>query len=161
MLLEEAYQKICEAKNKKDSWKKTSWEDGDLKITIEEVINYLDKTEVPIKNVSIKKIKPIIIDQDYTKKHNKRVKKADFEYPIIIVVSKGKYKSILDGNHRAYKALKEGLKTIKVRELNLDLKGIPKKFKKLFDYEIETLKEFYLTIDSPTLFHGTPTKEFA
>jgi len=73
ILLEEAYQKICEAKNKKDSWKETSWEDGDLKVTIEEVINYLDKTKVPIKTVSIKTIKPIIIDQDYKKEHEERV----------------------------------------------------------------------------------------
>jgi hydrogenase maturation factor HypE len=126
---------------KDDSWKKTSWEDGGIKVTIEDVINYLDENEIPVKSISIDKIKPIIIQQDYEGKHKKRIKKAKNEYPIIVIVSKGKYKSILDGNHRAYKALKNKMEKIKVRELNLDLKETPQEFKKLFDYKIEKLSE--------------------
>ena len=61
------------------------------------------------------------------------------KYNIEISFKDGKYKSILDGNHRAYKAIKNKNKTIKVRELDLDSKTTPKIYKKLFNYGIQKL----------------------
>ena len=119
----------------------TSWEDGDIKVTIKEVIKYLDDNNVPVKNVSLSKIKPIIIDQDYSNKNKDRVNSSNLEYPIIVIKSKGRYKSILDGNHRAYKAVNSDAKTIKVRELDLDTPNTPKEYKDLFDYTIEPLEK--------------------
>ena len=115
----------------------TSWEDGDKKVTIKDVIKYLDSINAPIKEVAINKIKPILIKQDYVGNNKERVQKSNLDYPIIVVISKGKYKSILDGNHRAYKAISNNIEKIKLRELNLDKKETPKIYKDLFDYSIE------------------------
>ena len=112
----------------------TSWEDGDLKVTIKEVLEYLDDNDVPVKDVSTDKLKSILIADD---RDEKRVQAADLKYPVVVVVDKnGKYKSILDGNHRVDKAISNDIPTVKTREL--DLRTAPKDYKKLFNYEIET-----------------------
>ncbi len=115
----------------------TYWEDGDKKVTIKDVVKYLDSINAPVKEVDTKKIKPILIKQDYAGKNKERVQKSNLDYPIIVIISKGKYKSILDGNHRAYKAISNNIEKIKLRELNLDKKETPKIYKDLFDYVIE------------------------
>jgi len=119
----------------------TYWQDGDTKVTIKDVIKHLDAIKAPVKEVSIEKIKPIIIDQDYQGAAKERVQRADLKYPLIVAVSKGRYKSILDGNHRAFKALANNIDTIKVREVDLDAKDTPQVYKNLFDYSIEPLKD--------------------
>jgi hypothetical protein len=118
-----------------------STEDGKQKVTIKDVLEYMDDKNIPTKKVSIQKIKPILIDQDYKGAAKDRVERAELKYPIIVVKKNGKYKSILDGNHRAFKALKNKLDKIKVRELDLDAKETPKIFKELFGYEITPLEE--------------------
>ena len=61
----------------------TYWQDGDQKVTIKEVIDYLDSIDAPVKEVSVSKIKSVIIDQDYKGKNNERVEKANLKYQII------------------------------------------------------------------------------
>lgn len=117
----------------------TSWSlpEENIKITIKDVIKYLKDNNVPTKTINVDTLKPLLINQDYDNKNKNRVDKASLEYPIIIVKSNGKYKSILDGNHRLYKAIKNKAKNIKVQEIDLDSKSSPPEFKKLFDYSIE------------------------
>jgi hydrogenase maturation factor HypE len=110
----------------------TYWQDGDIKVTIKDVIKYLDSNNTPVKEVSIDKIKPVIIDQDYKGAAKDRVEKADLRYPLIVAVKDSKYKSILDGNHRAFKALRDKVKTVKVREIDLDSEDTPESYKALF-----------------------------
>ena len=111
----------------------TSWEDGDLKVTIKEVLEYLDDNDVTVKEVSTDKLKSILIANN---RDDKRVQAADLKYPVVVVVDKnGKYKSILDGNHRVDKAISNDIPTVKVREL--DLREAPEEYKKLFNYSIE------------------------
>ena len=111
----------------------TSWEDGDLKVTIKEVLKYLDDNDVPVKEVSTDKLKSILIANN---RDAKRVQAADLKYPAVVVVDmKGKYKSILDGNHRVDKAISNDIPTVKVREL--DLRDAPEDWKELFNYRIE------------------------
>lgn len=117
----------------------THWQHGDVKVTIKDVIRHLDAIKAPVKQVSMVKIKPIIIDQDYAGAAKERVQRANLQYPIIVVVSKGEYKSILDGNHRAFKALANDVNTIKVRELHLDAESTPQMYRDLFDYSIEAI----------------------
>ena len=119
----------------------TFWEDetGKTKVTIKDVVKYLDDSDIPVKNVSIDKIKPIIIDQDYKNKNKKRVEASNLEYPIIVIKKNGKYKSILDGNHRAFKAVNSDKKSIKVREIDLSSSNTPEEYKYLFDYKISPL----------------------
>ena len=111
----------------------TSWEDGDLKVTIKEVLKYLDDNDVPVKDVSTDKLKSILIADD---RDDKRVQAADLKYPVVVVVGmNGKYKSILDGNHRVDKAIRNDIPTVKAREL--DLREAPEEYQELFDYEIK------------------------
>ena len=119
----------------------TSWEDedGKIKVTIKDVIKYLDENDIPIKTISLDKIKPIIIDQDYKNKNKNRVNASSLEYPIIVIKKNGKYKSILDGNHRAFKAVDSNAKNIKVREIDLSSSSTPDEYKELFDYGITPL----------------------
>jgi len=111
----------------------TSWEDGDLKVTIKEVLKYLDDNDVPVKEVSTDRLKSILIASN---RDAKRVQAADLKYPVVVVVDKnGKYKSILDGNHRVDKAISNDIPAVKVREL--DLREAPEEYKALFNYSIE------------------------
>ena len=111
----------------------TSWEDGDLKVTIKEVLKYLDDNDVPVKEVSTDKLKSILIANG---RDPDRIEAANLEHAVIVVVDKnGKYKSILDGNHRVDKAISSDIPTVKVREL--DLREAPEEYKALFNYSIE------------------------
>ena len=111
----------------------TSWEDGDLKVTIKEVLKYLDDNDVPVKDVSTDKLKSILIANG---RDPDRVEAVNLEHAVIVVVDKnGKYKSILDGNHRVDKAISSDIPTVKVREL--DLREAPEEYKALFNYSIE------------------------
>ena len=111
----------------------TSWEDGDLKVTIKEVLKYLDDNDVPVKEVSTDRLNSILIASN---RDAKRVQAADLKYPVVVVVDKnGKYKSILDGNHRVDKAISNDIPAVKVREL--DLREAPEEYKALFNYSIE------------------------
>jgi len=113
----------------------TSWEldDDDIKVTIKDVIKHLKDNDVPIKSVKVSELKPLLIDQDYDEENKGRVDNSSLKYPIIVIKSNGKYKSILDGNHRLYKAIKSKLKTIKIQVIDLDSKSTPSSYKKLFN----------------------------
>ena len=133
----------------------TYWEDGDLKVTIKEVLKYLDDPDkhddgkkVPVKEESTDKLKAIMIADD---RDPDRVEAANLDDAVIVVVDmEGNWKSILDGNHRVdkvtnpkYESLPDVVARIKagthdtlpVREL--DLRTAPEEYKRLFNYEIE------------------------
>ena len=112
----------------------TSWssEDGKQVLTMREVLSYLDKTSVPIKDVDVNKLKSIIIPP----KDPERTKAATLDHPIIVIRNlKGKRQSILDGNHRLQQAIDTGEQTIQVREL--DLRVAPDLYKQLLSYKID------------------------
>ena len=106
--------------------------DGKLvTVTIPEVIEYLDKNKVLSKSVDVNKLKHIIIPP----KNPERTGAAKLIYPIIVTIGlEGKYKNILDGNHRLQKAIDRGDQTIKVREL--DLRTAPKSFQQLLNFSV-------------------------
>jgi len=115
----------------RESWKDTGWETDTEKITIQDVLDYLDNDEVY--NLSVKTILDTIGDKFTTvKKDLDRILKADLSHPIIIVKKNGELSYILDGNHRMKKAIEVGEDTIKVKILDLDKPNIPPTFKKLF-----------------------------
>lgn len=107
--------------------KDTFWEvelDGELiRITLGDVLDYLDNGV----EIDPNDIKHLLIDVD---RDEDRVNSADLDYPVILLSSKGEIKSILDGQHRVEKALKEDDK-IKVRILDLDF--APQNFKSVFE----------------------------
>jgi hypothetical protein len=106
----------------------TSWADNDgNKITITDVIEYLDEKGIPVEELETKLLKDIIID---TKRDLKRVDSADLDFPIIVSKKNGEFSMVLDGQHRVAKCLKNGIKTINARVLDLD--NAPENFKKMF-----------------------------
>lgn len=93
-----------------------------IKVTFKDVMDYLDN----IIEIDPNEIKDLLID---VKRDPKRIKNADYNYPIIIISKGGKYTSILDGQHRVVKALRDGV-NIRARILYLDF--APNNFKKVF-----------------------------
>ena len=113
----------------------TSWEDEDgNKITLEDV---LDLTKnIPIKNYPTEKLAKVVLNWDDNPEEVDRISQVEIskEYPILIMVDEGgKIKWILDGNHRAQKALRAKAETIPaklIKPSNLDAKA-----KKIFNLE--------------------------
>ena len=115
----------------REGWEDTGWETDTEKITIQDVLDYLDNDEVY--NLPVKTILDTIGDKFTTvKKDLDRILKADLNHPIIIVKKDGQLSYILDGNHRMKKAIEVGEDTIKVKILDLDKPNIPPTFKELF-----------------------------
>ena len=94
----------------------TFWErevEGEkYRITLDEVIDYLDSGI----EIDPNKIKHILIDVE---RDPNRIESADLNYPVILTSMGGELKSILDGQHRVVKAIKNG-EMIKIRILDLD-----------------------------------------
>ena len=93
------------------------WEaeiDGKIvRITFDDIVKHLDKDEVEL---DPNKIKHLLIDVE---RDLARVEAADLKYPIILIKSDGEFISIIDGQHRVIKAIRDGV-TIKAQILDLD-----------------------------------------
>lgn len=104
----------------------TFWEaevDGEIvRVTIKDVMNYLDEAI----EIDPNDVKHLLIDVE---RDPVRVENADLSYPIIVTKSGDKFTSILDGQHRLVKALRDGV-NINARILDLDL--VPESWKKIF-----------------------------
>ncbi len=83
-----------------------------VRITLDDIISYLDNGI----EIDPKEIEHLLIKAN---RSPERVKNANLEYPIIIISKNGKFISILDGQHRVVKALKDGV-NIKARILDLN-----------------------------------------
>ena len=110
----------------------TSWEndEGD-KITL---VDLSDATkDIPVKNVSVNKLKPKLLTWDGDKKEIAKIEKANLKYPILIFVDdKNKFISIIDGHHRAQKAVRHKLKTIKAKLIPIN--SLSKNIRKVFSH---------------------------
>jgi hypothetical protein len=119
----------------------TSWENdkGD-KITL---VDLLDATkDIPIKNISVEKLKPKLLSWDGDKEEIAKIEKADLQYPILIFVDdNNRFISIIDGHHRAQKAARNDLKTIKAKIIPIN--SLPKDIRKVFSHmgKQEEMKE--------------------
>lgn len=103
--------------------KETFWEkevDGEVvRITLDDILSYLDNGV----ELDPKEIEHLLIK---TKRDPERVENANLEYPIIVLSNKGKFVSILDGQHRVVKALEDG---VNVKARVLDLENAPNNIK--------------------------------
>ena len=110
----------------------TSWsnEEGD-KVTLMDLLKVTK--DIPTKRVPLTWIKPHLLKWDDDKEEIKKIDKVNIEYPILIFVDdNNKFISLIDGHHRAHKAIKKGLKTIKGKLIPIN--SLPKKFKKVFSH---------------------------
>ena len=92
----------------------TTWEDGEgNKVTLQDI---LDMTKnIPQKDYPTKKLTKLVLNWDDNPEELKRIEQVEIskQYPILIMVDEaGKIQWILDGNHRAQKALRAKTETI-------------------------------------------------
>lgn len=104
----------------------TFWEtevDGEtVRVTIGDVMHYLNNGI----EIDPNKVKHLLIDVE---RDPVRVDNADLKYPIIVAKYGDDFISILDGQHRLVKALRDGI-NVKAKILDLDL--VPDTWKKIF-----------------------------
>jgi hypothetical protein len=123
----------------------TSWrnEEGD-KVTLMDLLNATE--DIPVERVSVEEIKPHLLTWDGDEEEVKKIEKADLQYPILIFVNDdGEFISIIDGHHRAQKAARKGLETIKAKRIPIN--SLPREIKKVFRHmgRQEEMKEGELT----------------
>jgi len=107
----------------------TNWQDGDSKITLQDVLDIADE---PIE-IDPNELKPLLIK---TERDPARVQAADLEYPIVVTTQNGQYTSILDGQHRIVKASEYNRLNpndkISIKTIILNLDTAPEKFLQMF-----------------------------
>jgi len=123
----------------------TSWEndEGD-KITLMDLLNATEN--IPVEKISVEELKPHLLTWDGDENEIKKIESADLQYPILIFVDNdGKFISIIDGHHRAQKAVRKGLETIKAKIIPIN--SLPKDIRKVFSHmgRQEEIKEGELT----------------
>jgi len=124
-------------KGLKENWEDTSWANDGEEVTLKDLLNIIKN--YPIVKAPIEKVKKIVIKKDSGGIESNRLNIADFKYPIIIIVDdSGNYQYILDGNHRANKAIDNNLKFIPAKLVNI--KNLPQEFQNVLA-EDETLDE--------------------
>jgi hypothetical protein len=108
----------------------TSWEndEGD-KITLIDLLNATE--DIPVERVSVEELKPHLLSWDGDEEEIKKIDKSDLQYPILIFVDdNNEFISIIDGHHRAQKAVRYKLKTIKAKIIPIN--SLPKNIRKVF-----------------------------
>jgi hypothetical protein len=106
----------------------TSWDDGEgNKVTLQDI---LDMTKnIPQKDYPTEKLAKVVLNWNDNPEEIDRISQVEIskQYPILIMVDEGgKIQWILDGNHRAQKALRAKSKTIPaklIKPSNLDAKA--------------------------------------
>ena len=132
MNLQENIQRIKEMMGLNEGLNDTSWEndEGD-KITLMDLLNATK--DMPVKEVSVNKLKKHLLTWDGDEDEIKKIDSADLQYPILIFVdNNGKFISIIDGHHRARKAVRRGLKTIKAKIIRIN--SLPKDISRVFSH---------------------------
>jgi len=110
----------------------TSWEnyEGD-KITLMDLLNATE--DVPVRNVSVEELKPHLLSWDGDEDEVRKIESADLQYPILIFVNdEGGFITIIDGHHRAQKAARRGLETIKAKVIPIN--SLPKDIRRVFKH---------------------------
>lgn len=97
-------------------------------------MDLLNVTEdIPVEKVSVEELKPHLLTWDEDEDEVKKIESADLQYPILIFVNDdGKFISIIDGHHRAQKAVRHKLKTIKAKLIPIN--SLPKDMRKVFSH---------------------------
>jgi hypothetical protein len=134
--------KVCKGLMKEDDLNEgledTSWtNDKDQTITLQQLLGVIK--DYPVIQAPIEKVEKIIIKKDTGGIESDRLSAADVKYPIIIVIDDNKnYKYVLDGNHRANKAIDAGLKSIPAKLVNI--KKLPQEFQDVLG---ESLRDWF------------------
>ena len=110
----------------------TSWEnDEGGKITLMDLLNATE--DIPVRNISVEELKPHLLSWDGDEEEVKKIESSDLQYPILIFVDDdGGFLSLIDGHHRAQKAARRGLETIKAKVISIN--SLPKQIRRVFKH---------------------------
>jgi ParB-like chromosome segregation protein Spo0J len=110
----------------------TSWEnDEGNKITLIDLLNATE--DIPVRNISVEELKPHLLSWDGDEEEVKKIESSDLQYPILIFVNDdGEFITLIDGHHRAQKAARRGLETIKAKVISID--SLPKQIRRVFKH---------------------------
>ena len=110
----------------------TSWEnDEGNKITLMDLLNATE--DLPVEKISVEELKPHLLSWDGDDEEVKKIESADLQYPILIFVNdEGEFITIIDGHHRAQKAARKGLETIKAKIIPIN--SLPKNIRRVFKH---------------------------
>ena len=120
----------------------TSWGGGESgeKITLRDVLEYFKDNNIMPKEFDTQSLfyklsggeEVLNITEKGGEESNRRVEAAILEYPVIVVMSDGDIKYVLDGNHRLQKAKNNDVESIQVYVLDLDDPCIPELYRAMF-----------------------------
>ena len=109
----------------------TSWENDDEKITLIDLLNATE--DIPVVDISVEELKPHLLTWDGDEDEIKKIESADLQYPILIFVNDdGNLISIIDGHHRAQKAVRNELETIKAKIIPIN--SLPENIRRVFKH---------------------------
>jgi ParB-like nuclease domain len=110
----------------------TSWEnDEGTKITLMDLLNATE--DIPVRKISVEELKPHLLSWDGDEDEVRKIDNADLQYPILIFVNDdGEFITIIDGHHRAQKAARRGLETIKAKVIPIN--SLPKDIRRVFKH---------------------------
>ena len=132
MNLQENINRIKEVMGLNEGLHDTSWEndEGD-KATLMDLLYVTN--DIPVSDISVEELKPHLLSWDGDEDEVKKIEKADLQYPILIFVNDdGNFISIVDGHHRAQKAARMGLETIKAKVIPIN--SLPKHMRLVFKH---------------------------
>ncbi len=132
MNLQENISRIKKVMGLKEGLHDTSWqnEEGD-KITLMDLIITTD--HIPVRQISVERLKHMLLTWDHDNSEVQKIDMADLQYPILIFVNdEGNILSIIDGHHRAQKALRRGLDTIKCKLIPIN--SLPDNIRRVFKH---------------------------
>jgi ParB-like chromosome segregation protein Spo0J len=97
-------------------------------------MDLLNATEdISVEDISVEELKPHLLTWDGDEDEVKKIDSSDLQYPILIFVNDdGKFISIIDGHHRAQKAVRKGLETIKAKIIPIN--SLPKDIRRVFKH---------------------------
>jgi hypothetical protein len=110
----------------------TSWENeqGD-KITLMHLLNATEN--IPVSDISVEELKPHLLSWDGDEDEVRKIDSVDLQYPILIFVNDdGGFITIIDGHHRAQKAVRKGLETIKAKVIPIN--SLSKDIRRVFKH---------------------------
>ena len=88
---------------------------------------------LPVEEISVEELKPHLLTWDGDDEEVEKIESADLQYPILIFVNDdGNLISIIDGHHRAQKAVRKGLETIKAKVIPIN--SLPKDMRRVFKH---------------------------
>jgi len=132
MNLQENISRIKKVMGLNEGLHDTSWqnEEGD-KITLLDLLNVTNN--IPVTNIPVDKLKHMLLTWDGDNSEIEKIEMANLDYPILIFVNnEGHILSIVDGHHRAQKAVKQGLETIKCKLIPIN--SLPNNVRRIFKH---------------------------